>query len=201
MSLPAWATDPSSLLITEQQYQELPGDLAHSIEVVDGRVMFWKSPTPDHQRVSLNLAWAIKSVKPAEPCTDVLQDTDMWYVQANSHASNDGRRFTMRRPDISVFWCLKPGERLTSADAFAVIEITSANSETDFNDKKAEYASQRIPLYLIVILDGAAINSIEEYRLDWSGRNYQLVNVHRGALAVELAKGFEIDIAFSTLEV
>ena len=200
MSLPAWATDPASLLITEEQYEALPEDVARSVEVVDGSVIFCESPTPEHQRVSLNLAWAIKSARPATPCVEVLQDTDMRYAHANSHVSDGVKRFTMRRPDISVLHCLKPGERLTSADVLAVIEISSSNSETDFNDKKAEYAAQRIPVYLIVVMDGATINSIEEYRLDWSGRSYQLVTVHRGGLETVLPEGLQVSVAFSVLE-
>jgi len=200
MSLPVWATDPSSLLITEEQYDALPEDLAHSIEVVDGSVIFCESPTLEHQRVSVNLTWAIRSARPSEPCIDVLQDTDMRYVHVNPHVSSEGRRFTMRRPDISVFWCVKPGAKLTSADVFVAVEISSTNSETDFVDKKAEYAARRIPVYLVVIVEGTTVNSVEEYRLDWSGRSYQLVTVHRGGLDVDLAEDFKVSVAFAVLE-
>ncbi|MEQ4717581.1 Uma2 family endonuclease [Nonomuraea sp. B19D2] len=200
MSVPIWASDPESLLITEEEYEALPEDVARSVEVVDGRVIFCESPTPEHQRVSLNLAWALKSARPAAPCLDVLQDTDMRYDYANAHVAETGRRFTLRRPDITVLRCLEPGTRLTSASVLTVIEIVSTNSETDFNDKKAEYAAQRIPVYLIVVLAGARVHSIEEYRLDWSGRNYQLAAVHRDTLDVVLPKELKLRVPFAELE-
>ena len=200
MDLPAWATDPTSLLITEKQYEALPEDIAHTIEVVDGRVVFCESPTPAHQTVSFNLAAALKMARPKDPCIAVLQDTDMRYVYANVHRSAEGKNFTLRRPDVCVLWCLKPGNRLTSTDVFVAIEISSTNSETDFADKKAEYARQGIEVYLIVVMVEDRVHSIEEYRLDWSRRNYQLVTAHRDALRVSLPEGLRLDVSFTELE-
>jgi hypothetical protein len=36
--MPAWATDPSSMLITEAEYEALPSEVCKSIEVIDGRL-------------------------------------------------------------------------------------------------------------------------------------------------------------------
>jgi hypothetical protein len=52
MGMPAWATDPSSMLITEAGYEALPSEVCKSVEVVDGRVVLCESPTPAHQRAS-----------------------------------------------------------------------------------------------------------------------------------------------------
>jgi len=79
MTLPAWATDPPSLLITEAEYEALPAEICKTIEVVNGRVIFCESASPEHQRVSRNLTIALLAVRPASPCIDVLQDTDMRY--------------------------------------------------------------------------------------------------------------------------
>ncbi|WP_225727065.1 MULTISPECIES: Uma2 family endonuclease [unclassified Nocardia] len=203
MSLPAWATDPSSLLLTEAEYDALPAEVCRTIEVVDGRVVFCESPTPGHQRVSRNLTMALLAARPtgvADPCIDVLQDTDMRFRSKNPHSTRDGKRFTFRRPDISVLRCLEAGARLWSDDVIVAIEITSSDVEVDFNDKRAEYAAQGIPVYLIVVMDGDRIHSIEEYRLDWSARNYQLVVPHREVLATELPLGMKINVAFEDLE-
>lgn len=35
-------------------------------------------------------------------------------------------------------------------------------------------------------MDSDGIGSVEEHRLDWSGRNYQLAAVHRMSLVTEL---------------
>jgi Uma2 family endonuclease len=200
MTFPAWVTDPSSLLITEEDYEALPAEVAKSIEVVHGRVIFCESPTPNHQRVSRNLTMAFLAVRPGDPCIDVLQDTDMRYRHRNPHVARAGKKFTFRRPDIVVLRCLETGSRLWSDDVIVAIEITSSDDDVDFNDKRAEYAAQGIPVYLIVVMDDSGVDSIEEYRLDWSGRNYQLAAVHRNALVTELPEGLKLDVSFATLE-
>jgi Uma2 family endonuclease len=200
MSLPVWATDPSSLLITEEEYEALPEEICKTIEVVDGRVVFCESPAPAHQRVSRNLTFALMAARPATPCIEVLQDTDMRYRHRNPHVTQAGKRFTFRRPDVIVLRCLEPGARLWSGDVLVAVEITSSDDEVDFNDKRAEYAAQGIPVYLIVVMDGDRIGSIEEYRLDWSGRNYQLAAVHRGTLVTELPETIKVDTSFAELE-
>jgi Uma2 family endonuclease len=200
MTCPTWVTDPSSLLITEEEYEALPAEAAKNIEVVHGRVIFRESPTPEHQRVSRNLTMAFLAARPADPCIDVLQDTDMRYRHRNPHVARAGKKFTFRRPDIAVLRCLKPGSRLWSDDVIVAIEITSSDDDVDFNDKRAEYAAQGIPVYLIVVMDAEGVDSIEEYRLDWSGRNYQLAAVHRTSLVTELPASMKLDVSFPTLE-
>jgi Uma2 family endonuclease len=200
MAYPAWVTDPSSLVITEEEYEALPAEISKSIEVVHGRVIFRESPTPSHQRVSRNLTMAFLEARPAAPCIDVLQDTDMRYRHRNPHVVRAGKKFTFRRPDIAILRCLKPGALLWSDDVIVAVEITSSDDDVDFNDKRAEYAAQGIDVYLIVVMGGGDVDSIEEYRLDWSGRNYQLAAVHRNSLVTELPEGMKLDVPFSTLE-
>jgi Uma2 family endonuclease len=200
MAFPPWVMDPSSLLITEEEYAALPSEITKSIEVVGGRVIFCESPTPTHQRVSRNLTMAFLAARPTSPCVDVLQDTDMRYRHRNPHVVRAGKKFTFRRPDIAVLRCLKPDALLWSDDVLVAVEITSSDDDVDFNDKRAEYAAQGIPVYLIVVMDGDGIDSIEEYRLDWSGRNYQLSAVHRSSLVTELPEGMKLDVSFAALE-
>ncbi len=200
MGMPAWATDPSSMLITEAEYEALPSEVCKTIEVVDGSVIFCASPTPEHQQVSRNLTMALVSARPPSPCINVLQDTDMRFRNRNPYVARAGKRFTLRRPDVVVFRCLQPGELLWSDDVVVAIEITSSDDDTDFNDKRAEYAAQGIPVYLIVVMDGSQVDSVEEYRLDWSGRNYQLVTVHRHSLITDLPENMKLNISFQQLE-
>jgi hypothetical protein len=44
VTLPAWATDPSMLLLTEEQYDALPEDVCRTTEVVYGHVVFLQAP-------------------------------------------------------------------------------------------------------------------------------------------------------------
>ena len=196
---PGLGYGPVHLLITEQEYEALPSEVCRSIEVLNGRVVFSEPPTPEHQRVSRNLTMALLAARPSNPCLDVLQDTDMRYRNRNPHVARGEKKFTFRRPDISVLRCLKPGSRLWSDDVLVAIEITSANDEVDFNDKRAEYAAQGIPVYLIVVMDGDGTDTVEEHRLDWSGRNYQLVAAHRHAVVTELPEGIKLNVAFPDL--
>ncbi|NDU77587.1 Uma2 family endonuclease [Actinomadura sp. DSM 109109] len=203
MPLPAWATDPYSLFVTEEEYEALPAEVSRSIEVVDGAVVICASPSPRHQRIMRNLTRALADARPSTgPCIDVLPDTDMFYVEQNAPGADEGQWFTMRRPDISVLYCLEGNARLTSASVFTTVEIAGSDSrQRDFQDKKAEYAGQRIPVYLIVVLDAReSISCVEEYRLDWSGRSYQLAAVHHGVLGTELPEGMKVNVAFSELE-
>ncbi|MFI0486814.1 Uma2 family endonuclease [Actinomadura sp. 9N215] len=202
MPLPVWAADPYSLLITEEQYEALPEEVCKTIEVVDGSVVFCGSPGHEHQIVSHNLTNALRDARPPSPCISVVQDLDMRYRCSNPQAKEKGRYFTVRRPDVSVLHCVERGSKVTSADVFTTVEIAGADSkQRDFQDKKAEYAAQRIPMYLIIVLDADdAIHSVEEYRLDWSGRNYQLAFVHRDVLDTELPEGMKINVTFSDLE-
>jgi Uma2 family endonuclease len=99
-----------------------------------------------------------------------------------------------------ILRCLQPGSLLWSDDVLVAVEITSSDDEADFNDKRAEYPAQGIAVYLIVVMNGASIDSIEEYRLDCSGRNCQPAAVHRNSLITELPEGMKISIPFPDLE-
>ncbi|RFU41383.1 Uma2 family endonuclease [Actinomadura logoneensis] len=200
MTQPAWAPDPSSLLISEEQYEALPADVAHTIEVVEGNAFFCQPPSPERRVVAFRLQTALMEAKPCEPCIQVFQDTDMKYAFVNPHITDERKRFTLRRPDLSVLRCIERGSKLTSADVLVAVEITSTNEDTDFVDKKAEYAFQRIPAFLIVVMENTRIHSVEEYRLNWPARAYRLAKVHRGALTTELPEGIKLDVPFSTLE-
>ncbi|TDB94200.1 hypothetical protein [Actinomadura sp. 7K534] len=75
MPLPAWATDPSSLLITREEYEALPAEVCKTIEVVDGSVIFCESPSPRHQRVQRNLTRALDNARPTGgPCITDLPE-------------------------------------------------------------------------------------------------------------------------------
>ena len=48
MSLPAWTEYPDSLVLTEEQYDDLPDQARKMIEVIDGHVILCQSGTPEH---------------------------------------------------------------------------------------------------------------------------------------------------------
>ncbi|MGH3165358.1 MAG: Uma2 family endonuclease, partial [Trebonia sp.] len=81
MSMPAWVTDPESLTLTEDQYDDLPDHVRKLVEVIDGHVIFCQSGTPEHSDVARRLANRLEAAKPAEPCTRVSTDIDVHFIK------------------------------------------------------------------------------------------------------------------------
>ncbi|GAA3207798.1 MFS transporter [Actinocorallia longicatena] len=199
---PPWTLDPwSGLLITEDAYLALPRNVARTVEVVDGRVVYAERTPAAHQRVSWNLTVALRLARPGDSRVDIVQSPDMRFSSVFAPpAGETGQRFTVRRPDVAVLRGVRMERPVGSRDVLAAIEISGPHSLTDFAHKRAEYAFEGIPVYLIVVMDGERVHSVEEYRLDWSGRGYQIAAVHRERLAADLGGGLELDLPFTELE-
>jgi Uma2 family endonuclease len=196
MSLPAWTADPESLMLTEAQYDDLPDQVRKMIEVIDGHVIFCQSGTPEHSDVARRLANRLEAVKPADPCTRVSTDIDVYFEKRKR---SDGK-LSFRRPDVSVYRCIERGAKLSTREALMVVEVVSPGSGyTDTVDKLAEYAYEGIPVYLVVHLGGDLyVKMIQEYRLDWAARTYRLANTHVDEVALE--DPFPAVIAFQDLD-
>jgi Uma2 family endonuclease len=202
MALPVWATDPSSLILTEDQYDALPEDVCRTIEVVYGHVVFLQAPTREHSRIGRRLAAEVERIRPESPCIEVDTEIDVRYSFTANLSTTAGKVFTFRRPDVVVYDCLSRGDKVYTEHVRMMVEIANADSyERDGVDKRAEYAYQRVPLYLVVIVnDSGRIRAVEEYRLDWSGRNYGLAATHYDALDVEIIPGTRLRATFAELE-
>lgn len=194
--LPAWATDPGALLITEAGYDVLPEDVRRQIEVVDGHVIFCRSGSFQHNNVARRLANRLESARPAEPCTGVVTDFEMHYVKGRPGSPG----FSFRRPDVVLHRCLDEDRKLTTADVLLVAEVVSPGSEyTDTVDKRAEYANEGIPIYLVVHLDvERRVKIVQEYRLDWASRTYRLAETHQDKLW--LTDPFPVEMSFAALD-
>lgn len=81
-----------------------------------------------------------------------------------------------------------------------VVEVVSPGSEyVDTVDKRAEYAAEGIPVYLVVHLDDELrIKIIQEYRLDWASGSYRRAEPHQDVLV--LTEPFPVKIPFSELD-
>jgi hypothetical protein len=101
---------------------------------VHGRVIFRESPSPEHQQVFRNLTIALLATRPASPCMDVLQDTDMRYRHRNPHVADEGKRVHVPAsgtlPKLSTRCESSPirdgnlGSRPTRRDAFTLAGLT-----------------------------------------------------------------------------
>jgi Uma2 family endonuclease len=170
------------LILTEDQYDDLPDQERKLIEVVDGHIMSCQRGTPEHSDVGRRLANRLEAAKPAEPCTRVSTDIDVHFIKRKRA---DGK-LSFRRPDVSVYRCIERGAKLSAKDALLVVEVVSPGSGyTDTVEKLAEYAHEGIPVYLVVHLDGDFyVKMIHEYRLDWASRTYRLAHTHVDELVV-----------------
>jgi Uma2 family endonuclease len=171
MGRPGWFDElPESM--SEAEYRELPEDIARTIEVVHGHVLKRESPIPRHNRIARRLSLALESARPpAGPrlMVETSVDVALWRVP----------RFTVRRPDVVVFRFIN--------DPAMVAEVTSpGTAQEDLLDKKAQYASAGIPLYLVMVLDEKYdVWEIREFHLDAATSAYRLHAVHRSVLDLE----------------
>jgi Uma2 family endonuclease len=180
MSRPGWFDElPESM--SEAEYRELPEDIARTIEVVYGHVIKCESPAPRHNRIARRLSFALEAARsPSGPCLTVETDVDviLWRVP----------RFTFRWPDVVVYECIDdPARKPTAQETVLVAEVTSpGTAQEDLLDKKAQYASAGIPLYLVIVLDEKYdIWEIREFHLDAATAAYRLHAVHRSVLDLE----------------
>jgi Uma2 family endonuclease len=180
MSSPGWFADFPEYL-TEADYRGLSEEISRTIEVVHGHIIKCESATPRHNRIARRLANALEASRsPAGPCLTVETDVDvvLWRIP----------RFTFRRLDVAVYRCIDdPTRKPAAQDTVLVIEVTSpTTAREDLVDKKAQYATAGIPLYLVVVLDEKFdIWEIREFHLDAAAAAYRLYAVHTSVLELE----------------
>ncbi|MFC5186220.1 Uma2 family endonuclease [Actinomadura harenae] len=148
---------PQPKRVSAEEYEALPEEIAKTIEVVDGYVVFCAAPTPEHQRVVRRLTTLIErhareAMDRGRPCVEVDFDIDLRLRDAP---------FLNRRPDVVLYECLDRGggERLRPGHGLLVCEVVSSGSETqDTVDKLGEYARAGIPHYWIVRTGGTGVS-------------------------------------------
>lgn len=180
MSSPGWFDElPESM--TEAEYRDLSEEISRTIEIVHGHVIKCESPTPLHNRIARRLSVALESARsPGGPCLTVETDVDvvLWRIP----------RFTFRRPDVVIYKCIDdPSRKPTAQETVMVVEVTSpSTAREDLLDKKTQYASAGIPLYLVIVLDEKfEIEEIREFHLDAATSAYRLHAVHASVLDLE----------------
>lgn len=190
MNSPGWFDDLPEYM-TEAEYSELSEEISRTIEIVHGHVIKCESPVPRHNRIARRLSFALEAARsPAGPCLTVETDVDvvLWRVP----------RFTFRRPDVAVYKCIDdPSKKPSSQETVLVVEVTSpTTAREDLVDKRAQYATAGIPLYLVVVLDEKYdIWEIREFHLDAAAAAYRLHAVHRSVLELEQPVRLTLPIA------
>ena len=90
-----------------------------------------------------------------------------------------------------------PTRRPSAQETVLVVEVTSpTTAREDLVDKRAQYATAGIPLYLVVVLDEKYdIWEIREFHLDAAAAAYRLHAVHRSVLELEQPVRLTLPIA------
>jgi Uma2 family endonuclease len=166
---------PQPARVTAEEYEILSEEICQAIEIVDGYVVYSEAPTPAHQTAGRRLANLIErdaraAMSRGHGCVTVNTDVDLRLRDVP---------LLNRRPDVVLYRCLEPRERLRAEHVLLLIEIVSPGSETtDAVDKLGEYARAGIPHYWIARLDDTGVSMIERYQLDRATSLYK----HLGTL-------------------
>lgn len=188
------------LRLTTEEFADGKADGLGDIEVVQGLVIRLMAQSPLHSRVVRRPAGLLEAARRSGgPC--VVVDSDVAARFADSESPAEDRRLNIRYPDVWIRDCEPYDVNSVREHILLVVEVTSGSTiDVDINDKRIQYATAGIPIYLIIRLDQKEerIEEIEEYRLDWSGRRYLVHTVHRRVLLLD--EPVEATIPFDALE-
>jgi Uma2 family endonuclease len=161
-------------LLTLEDWESMPEDELHHVEVSEGVLSVAPSAGKRHQRAQRRLSRALEDGLPSS--MEPFHDLDVLLSVSP---------FTVRRPDIVVADRVdQDAPRLEAAEARLVVEIVSPGSRrTDTVTKPSEYAEAGIPEYWVVDLDLPV--TLRCFRLIES--TYELVGEHRGLVKVPVA--------------
>lgn len=138
--------------LTWEELEQLPEDIASSIELWEGRVVWARRGPGEHQEAS-NLLWSAlrRDARQAmdddpEQCWRARTETNVFFGQ---HGKSD-----FVTPDFLVHRCLnKPYADVRAADTILVGEVLSpSNTAAEMAAKKARYAAAGVPWYWEVTL-------------------------------------------------
>jgi Uma2 family endonuclease len=194
-------------IVSMDAYLDMPAELSHTIEVVDGMIVHRESPSENHQGIQQALVNALgeaarKLDRRFGTCHRARGDLDVLLAEVPFH---------FKRPDVVLYRCL-PDDRSgrwsgkpMASDVVIVLEIVSQHSiSADTAEKRIEYAAAGIPYYWIVRMaqeDGPAV-SVERLRLT-SDRQYALEQVTfrgRDHLAVQAIDPLELTLSWEQLD-
>ncbi|MFC4906149.1 Uma2 family endonuclease [Actinomadura gamaensis] len=192
---------PQPRRLSAEEYEALPEEVAKTIEVVDGYVVFCEAPTRERQRVVRRLATLLErftrdAMERGHPCVEVDFDIDLRIHDVP---------LQNRRPDVVVYRCLERGGDvlLRPEGVVLVCEVVSPGSETqDGVDKFGEYAKAGIPHYWIVRTGGTGVSVIERYQLDRAAGLYKHVGtfMKEAGGQPQVGEPFPVTIDWSELE-
>ncbi|HEV8558170.1 MAG TPA: Uma2 family endonuclease [Actinophytocola sp.] len=184
-ALPEWMVGG----LTAADYDALPEEICHQIEVVDGQVVVSPSPRRPHQRVVQRLVNILDAA--CDPEFTAVIDVDLRLRDVP---------LLNRRPDIVVYNSAIPSDEvLRPQHCLLVVEVMSPGSvSTDRTDKPAEYATAGINHFWRLEFDaGERKLTVFRYRLDPTTRVYTSAGMSTGKMVV--SDPFEVSVDLDEL--
>ncbi|WP_342213425.1 Uma2 family endonuclease [Nocardia wallacei] len=147
---------------------KLPDDLAGQIELWNGRVVWVRRGSGEHQMFIRRLTNALE----LWTRKDMAANTERCWVadfETNIFFGSSGKSDFMT-PDFMIHRCLgAPYQDIRASDVLLAGEVLSpSNSQVDIEGKKARYAGAGIPWYWQVHLarDDSAIDAVHAFALE-----------------------------------
>ncbi|MGW0004538.1 Uma2 family endonuclease [Nocardia grenadensis] len=168
MSLPHTERPELPEYMTWEELEQLPEEIAERIELWDGRVVWLRRGPSEHQRFTVRMRNAIERCARKSMSE---QPESCWQVDVETNVFLDtSGKSNFLTPDFLVFRCLpSPFQDVRAPDTLLVGEVlSSTNTRTDIEAKKARYADAGIPWYWEVTLAQAksAIATVRAYVLE-----------------------------------
>ncbi|WP_084505822.1 Uma2 family endonuclease [Nocardia harenae] len=154
--------------MTWEEFEQLPDEVADQIELWEGRVVWVRRGSGEHQLFTVRMRNAIEnSVRKSmadrpETCWRVNVETNV-FLGATGKSD-------FLTPDFLVYRCLEtPFQDVRAADTLLVGEVLSpSNTRSDMEAKKSRYAAAGISWYWEVTLahTESAIATVRAYALE-----------------------------------
>ncbi|MEU3014345.1 Uma2 family endonuclease [Nocardia asteroides] len=167
MAMPGVERPDLPAMMTWEELESLPEEIAAQIELWDRRVVWVRRGPGEHQLATLLLTQEIRrcadSDKSAHPerCWRGNLETNVFFGHTG--------KSDFVTPDFLVHSCLPPGSDVRAADVVLVGEVLSpSNTPSEVEAKKARYAGAGIPSYWEVELakDLTGIAALRVYILE-----------------------------------
>lgn len=152
------------------ELQQLPDEIAESIELWEHRVIWNRRAPLAHQRFSRRVCAAIESeARRAMESTASAGEEQCWQVETETNVFFKNDKSSFLTPDFLVRRCMPGLADTMASDVMLVGEVLSGSDTRERVDwKKERYADGGIPWYWEVTLDSAdtpAITAVRAYEL------------------------------------
>lgn len=172
-------------LLSLEEWDALPEDKSHHLELVEGVLAVSPRPIRPHQIAAGNLMVAINLQLPSTLAA--TQDSEV-VIEADFPA-------TVRAPDVLVMSksvCQLEEYRVDASEVLLAVEIISPGSrKVDRIFKAAEYAGAGIPYYWIVDLTSPASLTA----LTLVGREYEVIEKATGPVTLSEPATITVDVS------